>query len=174
MGIRTTRLPSEQLKHDLEFFKKSVADCSALKESIENVLENKDVVFHGDNPFLSDMKIKKLQVELNEVTGKLRIHGHNLEIYETRVDMYAPVLEKETKETNEGWDALWEEAVAIAMKFPQSAVALILNGYPKEQYDPELFSQEQKNESFKALRHQIKSYHQQIADGKKNKNQSRK
>ena len=169
MGIRTTRLPSEVLKHNYDFFKTSIDDLTALAEITLTVLDKADELFASYSPLIAELKKRQLRVQLNEIQGKLNVHEHNLEIYENRVEMYKPVLEKETQEANKHWDMIWDQAVEIAKQAPMSLVAMVLNGYPKEQYDPEMFSQELKNETYKTLRNQIKSFRDQLKGGKNQK-----
>ena len=162
-----TRLPSVELEDNYNFYKKSVEDYEVLADSIEKVLTNAEEIFEKEMPLVRAMKIARIQVELNEVNSRIRVQAQNFEIYETRVEQYKPILEKETKETNEAWDAIWEEATLVSRKFPMSGLAMILNGYPKEQYNPELFSQELKNETAKAIRKQLDSYKAQLKKGGK-------
>lgn len=82
----------------------------------------------------------------------------NMNIWDERVMLYAPVFEKQSQEVNANWDRVWEKAKVISQKNPdQIPLMMILKDYPQErQDDPATFSQDVKNQAYLAADAQIK------------------
>ncbi len=98
--------------------------------------------------------LQRLFCERDLLEGKLEMQKVNIDVWQGRIDLYAPKFEKDSAEANEYFDEIWEKATKIASRNP--IVAAALNSYPHAlQNDPKTYDQDLKNELYKSLKSQI-------------------
>lgn len=142
-----TILPMAKNKEMNAYFKKCLENFNLMRDAIKALIDEVDDIDSLDAT--EKYNYYKLVNELDTLEGKISVNEYMMELYEARIAEYMPIFEKESEETNLGWEDAWNKAKALAEKEPLGFFGITVHNYP-EKADQEL-----KNSVYKAIRKQL-------------------
>jgi hypothetical protein len=142
--------PMAKNKQLYEYFKRCLEDSEELYCSVCNLIKEA-----GDYMLMEEAdryKYLSLVNERNKLEGRIENFRYMMDIYDTRIQNYTPIFERECAEANANWTQVYDKARAIAEQNPLSIFGLLLKDHS------DALGQEHKNELYKALKTQLAYY----------------
>lgn len=126
-----------QLENHRDYYKRCLENLRMKKSTLEMQLRDLQIPRPLNSlSFTEELQervyFSSMQCELDEVEAKIYTNEYHYQTYIDRVEAYEPIFEKESKEANDHFAEVFENAEFLASKHPESNIATLVAAYEKQ------------------------------------------